>query len=88
MSAIVKERLAAREDGTPTLRQAAQPVRRRPAPDRQEAEARRRQALARLDALDDLVNEVGDIADAVLARFEAELGRDAPSRYPNSADNT
>ena len=80
MSTIVKERLAAGEDGTPTLQQAAQPVRRRPVPDRQEAEARRRQALARLAALDDLVDEAGDMAEAVLARFEAGLGRDALSR--------
>ena len=80
MISIVKERLAAGKDSAPALRQAPQPVRRRPAPDRQEAEARRRQALARLAALDDLVDEAGDMAEAVLARLEAEFGRDAPSR--------
>ena len=82
MISIVKERLAAGEDGAPV----PQPARRRPLLSRQEAEARRRQALGRLDALDGLVDEAGTMAEAVLARFEAGLGRDAPSRHPSSAD--
>jgi hypothetical protein len=86
MSAIVKERLAAGEDGTPAPRPVPQPASGRSVPDRQEAEARRRQALAHLAALDDLVDEAGTMAEAVLARFEAEFGRDAPSRHPSSAD--
>ena len=86
MSTIVKERLAAGEDGVPAPRPVPRPARRRPTPNKGEAEARRRQALARLDALDGLVDEVGAEADAVLARFEAGLGRDAPSRHPSSAD--
>ena len=75
MSTIVRERLAAGGDA---------PI--RPPGHEKVSEARRRQALARLDALDNLVDEVGDMAEAVLARFEAGLGRGTSGRHPSSAD--
>ena len=78
MSAIVRERLAAGEGGAaPTARTAPNRTSRKPTPSRKEAEALRRQAIARLDALDDLVEEADAMAEAVLASFEAGLGRGA-----------
>jgi len=70
ISAIVKQRLAAGEGGAPVVRSLRRAHRR---PERDEAGAEARQALARLDALGGLVDEADAMAEAVLANLEAGL---------------
>ncbi|MGC8628543.1 MAG: hypothetical protein ACP5VR_13545 [Acidimicrobiales bacterium] len=76
MSAIVAERIADGEE--PSIRAKQQPgvaklAKHRPSAD--EATAMGQASLARLEALDALVDQTDAMAEAVLANFEAGLGR-------------